>query len=137
MTADQLITSARDQVGTPFRHMGRTPGKYLDCAGFAIYLADAIGAERIDVEAYGRVPVNGLLESTLDSQPCLNREHRAPQSGDLLLMRFRNEPQHLALCAGETIIHAYQSAGKVCEHIFTEQWRSRVVRVYSFVGVEP
>lgn len=136
MTANQIIATAREQVGTPFRHQGRVPGKALDCAGLVVHVAAALGMDYVDSSSYGRSPANGLLETALDGQPCLVRETRLPQAGDLLLMRFAKEPQHLALCAGDTLIHAWQQAGHVCEHGFTDEWQSRVVRVYSFVGVE-
>ena len=55
--------------------------------------------------------------------------------GDLLLMRFAGEPQHLAVFTGETIIHAYQATGRVVEHSLDDKWRRRIVRVYRFVGV--
>jgi hypothetical protein len=51
-------------------------------------------------------------------------------------MRFSGDPQHLAICAGDTIIHAWQTVGKVAEHRFTDEWKSRVVRVYEFTGAE-
>lgn len=136
MKTDQFILLARKQIGTPFRHMGRAPGRALDCAGFAGHMADVAGVRWIDVESYGPNPSGGILESALDAQPCLRREYRQPIAGDLLLMRFAESPQHLALCAGETIIHSWAGPGLVCEHRFTDQWRRRVVRVYSFVGVE-
>jgi cell wall-associated NlpC family hydrolase len=137
MTPDDIITAARACLGTPFRHLGRIPGKALDCAGLAVSVALALGLEVDDREAYGRTPANGLLETMLDSQPCLIRVLRPPRAGDLLLMRFgAGDPQHLAICAGETIIHAWMTVGKVAEHRFTDQWKSRVVRVYEFVGVK-
>ena len=136
MTPDDIITAARACLGTPFRHLGRIPGKALDCAGLAVSVALALGLEVDDREAYGRTPANGLLETMLDAQPGLGRVFRAPQEGDLLLMRFTGDPQHLAICAGDTIIHAWMTVGKVAEHRFTDQWKARVVRVYEFVGVE-
>lgn len=136
MTANQIIATAREQVGTPFRHQGRMPGKALDCAGLIVHVAATLGMDYVDSQAYGRSPANGLLESALDGQPCLVREDRQARAGDLLLMRFAREPQHLALCAGDTIIHAWQQAGHVCEHGFTGEWQSRIVRVYSFSGIE-
>jgi cell wall-associated NlpC family hydrolase len=75
-----------------------------------------------------------LLESTLDSQPCLERVTDM-QPGDVLLMRIRRDPQHLAIYAGGTIIHSYFDAGKVCEHDLTGLWSQRVVAVYRFKGV--
>jgi cell wall-associated NlpC family hydrolase len=136
MTAEDIVFAARQCVGTPFRHQGRLIAFGLDCAGVAIHVAREIGAGVIDVSGYGRTPANGQLERSLDSQPCLERiflEDR--QAGDLLLMRFASEPQHIAIYAGETLIHAYANAGKCCEHIIDDAWASRIVRVYRVKGL--
>lgn len=136
MTADDILAAARQCLGTKFRHQGRLVAFGLDCAGVAIHVAREIGAGVIDVSGYGRTPANGQLEQSLDSQPCLERvslEDRQP--GDLLLMRFASEPQHLAICAGETIIHAYEAAGLCCEHRLSSLWAARIVRVYRFRGI--
>ena len=135
MTTD-ILTAARQCLGTPFRHQGRQVGVGLDCAGVAIHVAQSIGAECFDVDGYGTVPANGELERALDAQPCLQQVELADrQAGDLLLMRFSAEPQHLAIFAGETIVHAYEAVGKCCEHRLSSAWGSRIVRVYRFQGV--
>jgi len=52
-----------------------------------------------------------------------------------LLMRFMGDPQHLAIYAGETIIHAFAAGRKVCEHRLDDVWRARIVRIYRFRGI--
>jgi len=137
MTADDILTAARQCLGTPFRHQGRLLGFGLDCAGVAIHVARQIGAGHLDVSGYGRTPANGQLEQSLDAQPGLERVAlSARAAGDLLLMRFSSDPQHLAICAGETIIHAYESVGQCCEHRLSSLWAARIVRVYRFRGIE-
>lgn len=130
---DAIIAAARECIGTPFQHQGRRAGQALDCAGVLVHVAQRLGVEYWDVAAYGRMPHAGLLEATLDAQPCLLRVTER-QPGDLLLMRFTGDPQHLAVCAGETIIHAYQRAGKCCEHRLDAVWARRIVRVYRFTA---
>jgi len=137
MTIDDILSAARQCIGTPFRHQGRLIGFGLDCAGVAIHVARQIGVAHLDVSGYGRTPANGHLERSLDSQPCLERVALGDRkSGDLLLMRFASDPQHLAICAGDTIIHAYESVGQCCEHRLSSMWAARIVRVYRFRGVE-
>ena len=138
MTADDILTAARQCIGMPFRHQGRMLGCGLDCAGVAIHVARQIGVGHFDVSGYGRTPANGQLEQSLDSQPCLERvmlnDH---QPGDLLLMRFASDPQHLAILTDQqTIIHAYESVGICCEHRLSSMWAARIVRVYRFRGIE-
>lgn len=143
MTRDDILTAARAELDTPFRHQGRTPGWALDCAGLVVQVAAALGLDYADQQGYSRHPSDGLLESALDGQPCLERIALADmQAGDVLLMKFASDPQHLAIHAGwsavyqaEGIIHAWLLVKKVCEHVLTDEWRGRIVRVYRFRGV--
>ena len=135
MIPDEIVAIARTQIKTPFRHQGRIPGKALDCAGLIVHIAHELGLDYVDQTNYPRRPYAGLLEAALDAQPCLRRVERAPQTGDVLLFRIASDPQHLAICAGETIIHAWAEPGCVSENIFTAKWRSQLVRVYEFTGV--
>lgn len=140
MTAAAIIAAARSEIDTPFRHQGRIPGKALDCAGLVVRVAFLIDAPYLDYSGYARHPSDGLLESALDSQPGLDRVALADmQQGDVLLMQFAADPQHLAIYAGfseaaqsETIIHAEIRARKVCEHRLSDDWRGCIVRVYRF-----
>jgi cell wall-associated NlpC family hydrolase len=134
MTAADLIAAARACLDTPFIHQGRLPGQALDCAGLLVAVARAVGADYRDVAGYSRSPSGGLLEYAMDNQPCLVRvpDLNARQPGDVLLMRFTGDPQHLTLYAGNTIIHGYEAVGRICEHRLTEQWARRIVRVYRF-----
>lgn len=133
MLAYSIIAAARSEVGTPFHHLGRLPGIRLDCAGLVVHVANQIGADCLDVDGYSNHPSQGMLEAALDSQPCLRRVAiNDRQPGDVLLMRFKGDPQHLAICAGKTIIHAYSNAGQVSEHRLSDVWAARIVRVYRF-----
>ncbi|MGZ8927145.1 MAG: C40 family peptidase [Methylobacter sp.] len=131
ITAQTIIEAARSQLGVKFQHQGRCPGLALDCAGLGAYVAQAIGAEYNEWPGYGRSPHQGLLESVLDNQPCLEIVLDR-QPGDLLLMRFGREPQHVAIFTGDTIIHSYEPVGMVCEHGLDAVWESRIVRIYRF-----
>lgn len=134
MTPAAIIAAARSAIGTPFRHQGREVGKALDCAGLAVHVAAEVGAECQDFPGYAVRPSGGLLEAALDAQPGLERVFEM-QPGDILLMRFTGDPQHLAIYAGATIIHAFAAGRKVCEHHLDDVWRSRIVRIYRFKGV--
>lgn len=136
MTADDIIVAARSMIGTPFRHQGRIPGHGLDCAGLVVSVADALGVAHCDRTDYAKTPANGQLRAQLDMQPGLKRIPVASASpGDILLMRFNKEDQHLVILAGKTIIHSHAQAGKVVEHEFDAAWQKRVMACYRFNGV--
>ena len=136
MTADDIVSAARACIDTPFMHQGRIPELALDCAGLIIAVAKAVGAEYVDVAGYSRFPSGGILESCLCSQPSLDIITGADkQAGDVLLIRFAGDPQHLAIFTGDTIIHSYASVGKVCEHVMDAAWEKRIVCAYRFKGL--
>lgn len=135
MTVDEILNAARSVKETPFRHQGRVPGIGLDCAGVFVHVCRVLGLPVIDEVGYGRNPFKGLLEQCIERQPFLVKVPLAQmQSGDILLMRFDREPQHIAIHAGETVIHSYEKSGKVVEHRFADIWQKRVVRAYRFEG---
>lgn len=135
MTANDVVMFARECLETPFLHQGRVAGIGLDCAGVVAHVMQRLGLPYEDAKGYPRTPYARMIEQVMDRQPSMSAVHRSEaQAGDFLLMRFTNEPQHLAVCAGETIIHSYMHAGKCCEHGFSEEWRARVVRVYRVKG---
>lgn len=138
MTADDIVGKARECLDTKFRHQGRLKGVGLDCVGMVIYVATSLGVEHVDVPAYGRTPARGLLEATLDIQPFLERvaDLSDMQAGDVLMMTFDGDPQHLAIYTGENVVHGYSAVGKVVEHRLDAVWRGRVVRAYRFRGLE-
>jgi cell wall-associated NlpC family hydrolase len=132
--AEAIIAAARECLGTPFRHQGRLLGEGLDCAGVAVHVGRRVGCEVLDVPGYGRTPAGGLLELALAAQGCLDEVAIADRRpGDLLLMRFDGDPQHLAILADGTLIHAYESVGKCCEHRLSSSWAARIQRAYRFV----
>ena len=139
MTVDDLLASARTAIGTPFRHQGRTL-RGMDCVGLLIHACSENGVVPHDVEGYPPLPSKGLLEATFDAHVESGMLLRLPvddlRPGNFLMMRFGREPQHLAICAGDTIIHAYETVGQCCEHRLSSTWEARIVRVYRFRGVQ-
>lgn len=134
MTSDDIIAVARECLGTPFRHQGRLVGVGLDCAGVAVHVMRRLGIPYEDMRGYPRIPYDGMIAEVLDRQSHMMRVLDM-QLGDVLLMRFAAEPQHVAICAGDTIIHAFESSGRVVEHRFSSMWRARVVHIYRIMGV--
>lgn len=135
MKVEDILSAARECIGTPFAHQGRVPGVGIDCAGLVCHVATRLGLHYDTPTNYPRTPYKGLLRAVLDRQNSLMHvDDHAP--GDVLLMRFKNDPQHLAIVSDIGIIHAYESAGKCCEHSMDRTWHSRIICAYRFRGVE-
>lgn len=130
---DDIIREARGWIGTPFHHQGRAKGRGVDCAGLIVGVAQALGLSSFDYKGYSREPLGGMLQKILDDH--LDRVEDM-QPGDVLLMKFLHEPQHLGFCAGETVIHSYEAVGKCIEHRLDERWLGRIVAVYRFRGID-
>ncbi|WP_418936353.1 NlpC/P60 family protein [Metapseudomonas furukawaii] len=109
----------------------------MDCAGLFVFVCLAHGLPVEDVQGYGRNPFNGLLEDAIRRQPFLREVPKADlQPGDVLLMRFSQAPQHIAIATEHGMIHAYEHSGAVVEHRLAEVWRARITHVYRFEGIE-
>lgn len=129
MIQDDMIAAARSMIGTPFKHQGRIPGVALDCAGLIVCSMRKCGLSVDDQSGYSRLPRNRQLESAVDSQSVVDRVSDR-QAGDIFLMRFNKDPQHLAIFTGENIIHSWQIPGQVVEHRLDEDWAQRIVSIY-------
>lgn len=142
--AERIVRAARALLGVPFLHQGRDPAIGLDCVGVAIAAARACGVQVIDRVGYGRMPIgdevwsgpSGGLLGAIDEQPGLRRVRGAPRAGDVLVLRFARLPQHVAICAGETMIHGWESVGRCVEHPLDATWRRRIVAVAEFVDAD-
>jgi hypothetical protein len=138
--SEQIVAGARELIGTPFRHQGRVPGEALDCAGLAVLVATGAGLPVIDRRCYGREPDGQTLERSTDEQPCLVRIDTAYiEPGDLLLLRIKHDPQHLAIVGASpvdpdqlTMIHCCAASGRVVEHDLSRNWHVRIVAAYRF-----
>lgn len=121
-----IVAAARQYLGVRFHHQGRSTAG-MDCAGLVVLAHADAGRPVVDAVGYGRNPYQLTLVRTLAQS--FDRVLR-PEPGDVLLMAFASEPQHLAIYTGRTIIHSYEKAGKVIEHRFAQVWQARVRGVY-------
>lgn len=141
-----VAAEARRWIGTPWVHQGRTHGLGTDCGGLVGGVAVALGIVQPDwwskvfdplYGGYDRQPSHGTLQRVCES--FMDRADTI-RVGDVLLMRFAEEPQHLAIAVdyrwgGLSMVHALSRAGKVVEHRLDAAWRRRVVQAYGMPGV--
>ena len=129
-----IVIAARALRGKPFRHRGRGP-VYYDCAGVALAAVQAAtGRTLLDLRHYGREPAKDGLRAAVEANagpPILGE----PEPGDVGLFCFVTAPHHLAVfgdhpAGGLSIIHARADVGVVCETIFDQLWRNRLIAAY-------
>lgn len=127
-----LVAAVRAQVGTKFRHRGRS-GNCVDCVGALVVAMRSIGREVRDLRAYGRNPHDDGLRRAIEDN--LGRPIPGePRAGDVLMLRTSGAPHHVGL-VGEydgrlTLIHADAEVRRVVEVSLAEPWTSRIVEVY-------
>lgn len=142
----------RSFINVPFGHQRRRSWK-LDCAGLLLvsmqgfgrnvpFTEDPVGAlirvwsgrPTIDLPAYGRTPFKDGLQRVMREN--LGDPVSGPiQAADVVLMRFKGEPQHVGMIAdypggGLRLIHTDSAVGRVTEHIFGGSWPDTVFEVY-------
>jgi NlpC/P60 family putative phage cell wall peptidase len=146
VTRAQIVEEARRWVGTPYRHQARVRGAGCDCGGLVGGVAVALGIVAADwweavfdraFGGYGRQPVRGSLRTVCD---LFMARVSTPQPGDVVMMHFGPDPQHLGIVAdyrhgGLSIVHALSTVGYVVEHRLAPAWRSRISNAYCYPGV--
>ena len=131
MARNDIYLAAKECIGTPFKHQGRVKGVGMDCVGVAAYALSKVGYAIQEVQGYGRRPNAGMLKSAIEAHSFLTRADAGDiQPGDVLLMRFGEDPQHVAIAGSGTIVHAYAQVRKCCEHRLTDEWKGRIDGVY-------
>jgi cell wall-associated NlpC family hydrolase len=134
-TSKKIIEKAREYIGTPFRHQGRLKGVGVDCAGLVVGVAKELKISDFDFRAYGAMPNSSKLQIILNEQMDKINVSDA-KIGDVYLMKFDKEPQHLGIKTDIGIIHSYSDAGAVVEHRIDEIWQSRILGAYRFKKVK-
>jgi cell wall-associated NlpC family hydrolase len=132
MSPEQVVSEARGWVGVPFRHQGRD-GHGIDCVGLPIVVGRALGIfpPAFDTAVYGRLPTGELVDRV--KAHC--RPIPAAVPGSLIVIAWTKVAAHVAICAGETMIHAYESVGKVVEHGYRGRWIRMTHSVWALPGV--
>lgn len=135
ITAAQLVRNARTWLGVPFVHQGRSRHG-VDCIGLQIAnLAecDALPVHFRDVRTYGRRPNGELLREI--ERYCTPADRAS--AGVLIVIRWPQVKleQHVALCTGPTMIHAYQGRRGVIEHGYVGEWIRNTVSLWRLPGV--
>lgn len=132
VTAEDLNAAARGWVGVPFAHQGRTR-QGVDCVGLPIVILQQLGVlpARFEVPAYGRLPSAELIERLMAH--CVRLP--APVPGTLVAVAWTKTAAHVAICTGDTLIHAYESVGRVVEHGYRGRWIRLTHSAWALPGV--
>ena len=140
MTRAEVVTIARQWLGTRWLHQGRLKGVGVDCVGFVAEVGRECGLLSVQEAAnYKRRP-DGSLRSKMDAY-LTPIDKRDLQPADVVLMAFGGVETHVGMVGdypaeGElSLIHAYVTARKVVEHRLDPTWRQRIAAAYAIPGL--
>ena len=137
-TRQHIIDEARTWLGTPFVHQAATKGVGCDCAGLIYHIGQAIGLDVWLPKGYGRYPNKKMLLDCISAQ-LEEIAIDAVRPGDVLLLRIRREPQHLAIVTDRGMIHSkfeLNGRGKIVETTLGERWQKRIIKAFKYPGIE-
>jgi len=143
-TRDDVITTAREWKGTPYKHQHSTRGAGCDCLGLirGVY-RDLYGTEPETPPNYspswGEAGRRELMMEAAGRHLIQIQRIEDARPGDVLIFRMRRGhiAKHCGILVSDThMIHAYQGAKEVTESAMVPYWRNRVVGVFSYPGVE-
>lgn len=144
VTRSDVVVCARSWVRTPYQHQQRMKYVGVDCAGLVIGVARelCLVAADFDVNGYARRPDGVSMLAECDK--FMSRiETRVAVPGDVLVMRFVTDPQHMAIVGdylhgGLTMIHAHGTSdgkGRVTERRLDPSMLATVIQAYALPGV--
>jgi cell wall-associated NlpC family hydrolase len=126
-----LDTHAREWLGVPWRHLGRTRAG-IDCIGLVLASCAAAGVTIPDPAPYAREPQGALL-----AREVMAHADRAPiEPGAVLLFRMGVFAGHVGIASMHpeygvpAVIHAYAPHRVVVEQRMDEALRAAFVGAY-------
>ena len=136
-TRAQIVTEAREWLGTPYHHQGRLKGIGSDCVGILIGIAAALGLPYEDVTNYSPNPMpeqfKAELASLMDPIPVEDA-----LLGDVYTF-YGNREQHVGIIVQTDpakIVHVWAQFPRKCVEIDLDQsWIQRRRAAYRFRGV--
>jgi NlpC/P60 family putative phage cell wall peptidase len=148
-TRKQIVTEAREWIGTRFHHQGAIKRVGCDCGGLVRGVGIACGIyppefmNLPEAEPFRGYRANLMTNQLQDGCDLFATriEFADAKPGDFVLLRFDGVARHLGILGdsqngGFTLIHAYIGLRKVVEHQLDKVWTERIMAAYVYPGVE-
>ncbi len=142
LTRDNVVASAREYMGVPFRHQGRN-ALGIDCVGLVLLTAKNVGAceQDFDYADYPRRSPHSEAFMDVFKEKLVQVSTSSLKKGDVVALREPIFPCHCGIIGerfGElTLIHAFAPYKKVTEGFwFAEGWDKKLVAVFEFPNIE-
>lgn len=123
MTRDDVVTEARNWLGTPWRHQGRS-AQGVDCVGLGVAVAQALGVSHEDMPTYARQPANTAMLDHIRKFTKRIPLDAPNKIGTIGLFRSSIYPCHTGFFSTKNgiahVIHARADMRKVVEEPFID-----------------
>lgn len=129
---EDFIAAVKECIGTPVVHMGRVPGKALDCVGLPLVACQSLGLELPPTDAYNATPSGDDLTRGLSGY-C----DPVDDGGHLWQVFVGSQARHVVVpvgvneCGQPIIVHAWGYGRRVRQTIHTRaivaRWQIRGV----------
>jgi NlpC/P60 family putative phage cell wall peptidase len=135
-----IVTTARSWIGTPYHHQSSCRGVGADCLGLVRGVWHSLYGRAAETPpAYSRDWAEAAGNETL-IDAAVRHLQLIPladaRSGDVVMFRFRpgSPAKHVGiLCSANRLVHAMEGAPAV-EITLTPWWRRRMVAAFAFPG---
>ena len=144
ISREDVVREARKMRGTPYRHLGRAPGRGLDCIGLLFCVAKALGQtpympgfNYIDYVSDGYViDTNKDSMISLLSRSLIRIDVEERGVGDIegYWIRHRRIPCHTAILTDRGHLHSVQGK-RVLEQPRSGFWDKRLCGAFRYPGV--
>lgn len=140
MIRAEVVDTVRAWLGTPFIPQQSRRGVGCDCAGLVLGVARDLGIVAPDfrLPTYRQQPNGSMLK--LCDEHLIRLSRGSQRAGDVVVMRFQREPQHLGILVPYrdtllAVVHALMTSERVVEHRLDARWTAFVTAAYAFPGV--
>jgi len=127
-----VVSKAREYIGTPAVHQGRVKGVGIDCVGLIVCVGRECGALITEaIPCYKRIIRNRIVEKLLAEQfdVC---NILTPGSVVVLGNPVKMIGHHLGVYTGPTIIHASGAAKHIVETVFESPLKEKFISAWSY-----
>jgi len=135
-TREKVVETAKEYLGTPWRHNQRTKGFGIDCVNLLGACADNVGFKIDFPKVYNPTPRYSSLHKTIERYFSITD---STEPGNILLFSVNGDNNHVGIIVKYPIfIHArfkVNNKGKVqTDSLESNYWKKRWVKTYDLLS---
>lgn len=134
ITPETIVAEARNWLGVPWRHQGRTRAG-IDCVGLVVCVAHALHLSDYDSTGYGRrAQGQGFVEHFRSNMDGIAISEAG--AGDVLVFADQAYPCHCGFLTERLdqphLLHAHATRRQVIEEPYAGEWPAKIKFAFRF-----